>query len=53
MRYLPNFSKIIDAISGAEFGEHPSALRCTTCGAYLLDAAEPTGYAYQFTDEPE
>lgn len=47
------YSELIDAISGVTLGEHPSALRCTTCGAYLFDAAEPTGYAYKFTDESE
>jgi ribosomal protein S27E len=49
----PCFSDIIEAISGVALGDHPSALRCATCGAYLLDATEPTGYAYKFTDEPE
>jgi ribosomal protein S27E len=49
----PCYSEIVDAISGVALGEHPSALRCTTCGAYLLDSAKPTGYAYKFTDESE
>jgi hypothetical protein len=47
----PHYSEIVDAITGVALGEHPSALRCTTCGAFLLDSAHLTGYAYQFTDE--
>jgi hypothetical protein len=49
----PHYSEIIEALSGVTLGEHPSALRCATCGAYLLDSATPTGYAYKFTDERE